>query len=211
MVRVGIRKHAVWAISDACRSVSNQPCSIRDRRQSARIQRVRGCRSISRQSAHKVQRARSRLDQRRQQSLRSDRHPTRSRPRSPGVRTAVGPSERRPPTHLADQLRRALHGNEFHQFDASRIDTRHGHGAGDTLAATINAAPAHGYPVPEAVGYAMPGVTECIHAAIRSARATAQSTALPNCGAEPNRVRLMRGPQIFRTEGRPAICSKITI
>lgn len=28
MVRVGTGKHAVWAMSDACRSVSNQPCSI---------------------------------------------------------------------------------------------------------------------------------------------------------------------------------------
>jgi hydroxymethylpyrimidine/phosphomethylpyrimidine kinase len=56
-------------------------------------------------------------------------------------------------------------GNQFYQFAAARVDTRHDHGAGDTLAAATTAALAHGYPVPEAVGFAKLWVTECIHAA----------------------------------------------
>jgi hydroxymethylpyrimidine/phosphomethylpyrimidine kinase len=56
-------------------------------------------------------------------------------------------------------------GSNFHQFTAVRVDTRHDHGAGDTLAAAITAALAHGYPVPEAVGFAKLWVTECIRAA----------------------------------------------
>ncbi|CAN5748363.1 bifunctional hydroxymethylpyrimidine kinase/phosphomethylpyrimidine kinase [soil metagenome] len=56
-------------------------------------------------------------------------------------------------------------GSEFHQFAVARVDTRHDHGAGDTLAAAITAALAHGYPVPEAVGFAKLWVTECIRAA----------------------------------------------
>lgn len=56
-------------------------------------------------------------------------------------------------------------GAEFHQFTAARVDTRHDHGAGDTLAAAITAALAHGYAVPEAVGFAKLWVTECIRAA----------------------------------------------
>ncbi|MET0899035.1 MAG: bifunctional hydroxymethylpyrimidine kinase/phosphomethylpyrimidine kinase [Mycobacterium sp.] len=56
-------------------------------------------------------------------------------------------------------------GSEFYQFAAARVDTRHDHGAGDTLAAAITAALAHGYPVPEAVGFAKLWVTECIRAA----------------------------------------------
>ena len=56
-------------------------------------------------------------------------------------------------------------GTEFHQFAAARVDTPHDHGAGDTLAAAITAALAHGYPVPEAVGFAKLWVTECIRAA----------------------------------------------
>jgi hydroxymethylpyrimidine/phosphomethylpyrimidine kinase len=56
-------------------------------------------------------------------------------------------------------------GSEFHQFAADRVDTPHDHGAGDTLAAAITAALAHGYPVPEAVGFAKLWITECIRAA----------------------------------------------
>lgn len=56
-------------------------------------------------------------------------------------------------------------GSDFHQFAAVRVDTRHDHGAGDTLAAAITAALAHGYPVPEAVGFGKHWVTECIRAA----------------------------------------------
>jgi hydroxymethylpyrimidine/phosphomethylpyrimidine kinase len=56
-------------------------------------------------------------------------------------------------------------GSNFHQFTATRVDTPHDHGAGDTLAAAITAALAHGYSVPEAVGFAKLWVTECIRAA----------------------------------------------
>ena len=56
-------------------------------------------------------------------------------------------------------------GAEFHQFAADRVDTPHDHGAGDTLAAAITAALAHGHPVPTAVGFAKLWVTECIRAA----------------------------------------------
>ena len=56
-------------------------------------------------------------------------------------------------------------GGEFHTFDARRIDTVHDHGAGDTLAAAAACALAHGYPVPEAVGFAKAWVTECLRAA----------------------------------------------
>ncbi|CAN7206800.1 bifunctional hydroxymethylpyrimidine kinase/phosphomethylpyrimidine kinase [Mycolicibacterium frederiksbergense] len=56
-------------------------------------------------------------------------------------------------------------GTDFHRFAAARVDTRHDHGAGDTLAAAIAAALAHGHTVPEAVGFAKVWVTECIRAA----------------------------------------------
>ncbi|MDG4666683.1 bifunctional hydroxymethylpyrimidine kinase/phosphomethylpyrimidine kinase [Mycobacterium sp. 236(2023)] len=56
-------------------------------------------------------------------------------------------------------------GHEFHRFTTERVDTRHDHGAGDTLAAAITAALAHGYPVPEAVRFGKLWVTECIRSA----------------------------------------------
>ena len=56
-------------------------------------------------------------------------------------------------------------GTDFHVFDAPRIDTTHDHGAGDTLAAAIACALAHGYPMPEAVGFGKNWVTECLRAA----------------------------------------------
>ena len=56
-------------------------------------------------------------------------------------------------------------GTDFHQFDAPRVDTVHDHGAGDTLAAAIACALAHGYPMPEAVAFAKSWVTECLRAA----------------------------------------------
>lgn len=56
-------------------------------------------------------------------------------------------------------------GSDFFQFAAARVDTRHDHGAGDTLAAAIAAALAHGYPVPAAVDFAKVWVTDCIRAA----------------------------------------------
>jgi hydroxymethylpyrimidine/phosphomethylpyrimidine kinase len=65
-------------------------------------------------------------------------------------------------SHSPDLL---FDGNEFHEFDAERIDTGHDHGAGDTLAAATASALAHGYPVPEAVAFAKKWVTECLRAA----------------------------------------------
>ncbi|MCF6386323.1 bifunctional hydroxymethylpyrimidine kinase/phosphomethylpyrimidine kinase [Mycobacterium sp. MBM] len=56
-------------------------------------------------------------------------------------------------------------GTEFHEFDGPRIDTGHDHGAGDTLAAAVATALAHGYPVPEAVAFGKRWVTECLRAA----------------------------------------------
>lgn len=65
-------------------------------------------------------------------------------------------------SHSPDLL---FDGAEFHEFDAERIDTRHDHGAGDTLAAATACALARGYTVPEAVGFAKQWVTECLRAA----------------------------------------------
>lgn len=56
-------------------------------------------------------------------------------------------------------------GSEFHTFAAARVDTRHDHGAGDTLAAAITAALAHRFTVPDAVGFAKTWVTEAIRTA----------------------------------------------
>lgn len=56
-------------------------------------------------------------------------------------------------------------GSEFHQFAAARVDTRHDHGAGDTLAAAVTAALAHGFSVPDAVAFGKVWVTECLRAA----------------------------------------------
>ena len=47
----------------------------------------------------------------------------------------------------------------------TRIDTGHDHGAGDTLAAAIASALAHGYTVPDAVAFGKRWVTECLRAA----------------------------------------------
>jgi hydroxymethylpyrimidine/phosphomethylpyrimidine kinase len=56
-------------------------------------------------------------------------------------------------------------GTDFFEFDTARIDTGHDHGAGDTLAAAIASALAHGYPVPDAVAFGKRWVTECLRAA----------------------------------------------
>ncbi|TQK27204.1 bifunctional hydroxymethylpyrimidine kinase/phosphomethylpyrimidine kinase [Arthrobacter sp. SLBN-53] len=56
-------------------------------------------------------------------------------------------------------------GVDFHEYAATRVDTRDDHGAGDTLAAAITAALAHGHAVPEAVGFGKRWVTDCIRAA----------------------------------------------
>ncbi len=56
-------------------------------------------------------------------------------------------------------------GTEFHEFDAPRVDTGDDHGAGDTLAAAVASALAHGYSVPDAVAFGKTWVTECLRAA----------------------------------------------
>jgi hydroxymethylpyrimidine/phosphomethylpyrimidine kinase len=56
-------------------------------------------------------------------------------------------------------------GKEFHEFDTTRIDTANDHGAGDTLAAAIASALAHGYTVPDAVAFGKRWVSECLRAA----------------------------------------------
>ncbi len=56
-------------------------------------------------------------------------------------------------------------GTEFHEFDSARIETGDDHGAGDTLAAAIASALAHGYSVPDAVAFGKRWVTECLRAA----------------------------------------------
>ncbi|SHY42402.1 phosphomethylpyrimidine kinase [Mycobacteroides abscessus subsp. abscessus] len=56
-------------------------------------------------------------------------------------------------------------GTEFHYFPVERVDTGHDHGAGDTLAASISCALAHGLPVTEAVAFGKRWITECLKAA----------------------------------------------
>jgi hydroxymethylpyrimidine/phosphomethylpyrimidine kinase len=56
-------------------------------------------------------------------------------------------------------------GDRFHEFTAPRIDTGNDHGGGDTLAAAIACALAHGYSVPDAFAFAKGWVTRCLAAA----------------------------------------------
>ena len=65
-------------------------------------------------------------------------------------------------SHSADLL---YDGTDFYEFDATRIDTGNDHGAGDTLAAAVASALAHGYTVPDAVAFGKRWVTECLRAA----------------------------------------------
>jgi hydroxymethylpyrimidine/phosphomethylpyrimidine kinase len=56
-------------------------------------------------------------------------------------------------------------GTEFREYDAQRVSTGNDHGAGDTLAAAIACALAHGYSMPDAVAFGKRWVTECIRSA----------------------------------------------
>ena len=56
-------------------------------------------------------------------------------------------------------------GESFHEFTSDRIDTGNDHGGGDTLAAAIACALAHGYPMPDAVQFGKQWVTRCLAAA----------------------------------------------
>jgi hydroxymethylpyrimidine/phosphomethylpyrimidine kinase len=56
-------------------------------------------------------------------------------------------------------------GSDFIELTAKRINTPHDHGAGDTLAAAITCALAHGYSVPDAVQFGKSWVTRSLAAA----------------------------------------------
>ena len=56
-------------------------------------------------------------------------------------------------------------GADFYEFDAPRVPTGNDHGGGDTLATAAACALAHGYTVPDAVGFGKRWVTECLRAA----------------------------------------------
>ncbi len=56
-------------------------------------------------------------------------------------------------------------GADFYKFDAPRIATGNDHGGGDTLAVAVACALAHGFTVPDAVGFGKRWVTECLRAA----------------------------------------------
>ncbi|WP_067484496.1 bifunctional hydroxymethylpyrimidine kinase/phosphomethylpyrimidine kinase [Nocardia ignorata] len=55
-------------------------------------------------------------------------------------------------------------GDTFQEFSAPRIGTGNDHGGGDTLAAAIASALAHGYSVPEAVAFAKEWTYRCLAA-----------------------------------------------
>jgi hydroxymethylpyrimidine/phosphomethylpyrimidine kinase len=56
-------------------------------------------------------------------------------------------------------------GADFYEFDSQRLPGSNDHGGGDTLAAAVACALAHGYPVPDAVGFGKRWVTEALRAA----------------------------------------------
>jgi hydroxymethylpyrimidine/phosphomethylpyrimidine kinase len=61
-------------------------------------------------------------------------------------------------------------GADFYEFDSSRLVTGNDHGGGDTLASAVACALAHGFSVPDAVGFGKRWVTECLRAAYRLGR-----------------------------------------
>ncbi|OBK48536.1 bifunctional hydroxymethylpyrimidine kinase/phosphomethylpyrimidine kinase [Mycobacterium sp. 1081908.1] len=56
-------------------------------------------------------------------------------------------------------------GADFHEFDSPRLPTGNDHGGGDTLATAVACALAHGFTVPDAVGFGKRWVTESLRAA----------------------------------------------
>ncbi len=56
-------------------------------------------------------------------------------------------------------------GSSCYEFDSERLYTGNAHGGGDTLATAAACALAHGFTVPDAVGFAKRWVTECLRAA----------------------------------------------
>ncbi|OCB39768.1 bifunctional hydroxymethylpyrimidine kinase/phosphomethylpyrimidine kinase [Mycobacterium malmoense] len=65
----------------------------------------------------------------------------------------------------SDRSRDLLYdGTAWHEFDSERLPGGNDHGGGDTLAAAIACALAHGFTVPDAVGFGKRWVTECLRA-----------------------------------------------
>jgi hydroxymethylpyrimidine/phosphomethylpyrimidine kinase len=56
-------------------------------------------------------------------------------------------------------------GDHFYEYDSPRLPTGNDHGGGDTLASAVACALAHGFTVPDAVGFGKRWVTECLRAA----------------------------------------------
>ncbi len=56
-------------------------------------------------------------------------------------------------------------GADFYEYDSQRLPTGNDHGGGDTLASAIACALAHGFTVPDAVGFGKRWVTQCLRAA----------------------------------------------
>ena len=56
-------------------------------------------------------------------------------------------------------------GADFYEYDSPRLPTGNDHGGGDTLASAVACALAHGFTVPDAVGFGKRWVTECLRAA----------------------------------------------
>lgn len=56
-------------------------------------------------------------------------------------------------------------GSDCYEFDTERLPTGNDHGGGDTLAAAVACALAHGYDMPDAVAFGKRWVTECLRAA----------------------------------------------
>ena len=66
----------------------------------------------------------------------------------------------------SDRSRDLLYdGADFYEFDSQRLVTGNDHGGGDTLATAVACALAHGFAVPDAVGFGKRWVTECLRAA----------------------------------------------
>ncbi|WP_156687765.1 bifunctional hydroxymethylpyrimidine kinase/phosphomethylpyrimidine kinase [Mycobacterium sp. Marseille-P9652] len=53
-------------------------------------------------------------------------------------------------------------GSGFHEYDTERLPGGNDHGGGDTLASAVACALAHGFSVPDAVGFGKRWVTECL-------------------------------------------------
>lgn len=56
-------------------------------------------------------------------------------------------------------------GADFYEYEAPRVPTGNDHGGGDTLASAVACALAHGFTVPDAVGFGKRWVTESLRAA----------------------------------------------